>query len=404
MPKLLYISLMRLPTEKAHGGQIMQNCEAFAEAGCEVTLWVARRWNTRELRKVGDDYAHYGVQPNFRIRRVPCVDIYPLFPADSRGAQLAFYAQALSFALVCALMLFVVRADIYYSRDEIIVWLLSKLKLQNAIAYEAHLFAPSGRGARLQARAASNAGTVIAITQPLRRDLVAQRRANHERCLVAHDGIRRARFENLPEQRSARRELGWDEEAFIIGYVGQLQMLGMGKGVAALVNALVEVEGACLALVGGPAAMAEELRRRWLDAGLPAQRFLYAGQVAPSAVPTYLRAFDVCAMPHPPTQQFSRYTSPLKLFEYMAAGRAIVATDLPAWADVVTHEETALLLPPGDIEAWAAAIIRLRDEPALRQRLGAAARQRAMAQYCWDTRVRRILDFIRRGDIESTEN
>ena len=404
MPKLLYISLMRLPTEKAHGGQIMQNCEAFAEAGCEVTLWVARRWNSRELREVGDDHEYYGLKSNFRIRRLPCLDIYPLFPADSRGAQLAFYALACSYALVCALMLLVVRADIYYSRDEIIIWLLGLLTPQRAIAYEAHLFAPSGRGARLQARAASSAGTVIAITQPLRRDLVAQRRANPERCLVAHDGIRRARFENLPEQRSARRELGWDENAFIVGYVGQLQMLGMDKGVAALVDALVEVEGACLALVGGPADMAEELRRRWLESGLPAQRFLYAGQVAPSAVPTYLRAFDVCAMPHPPTRQFSRYTSPLKLFEYMAASRAILATDLPAWADVVTHEETALLLPPGDVEAWAAAMIRLRDEPALRQRLGAAARQRAMTEYTWDTRVRRILDTIHHRDTESTEN
>ena len=50
-PTLLYISLMRLPTEKAHGLQIMQNCEAFANAGCDVTLWVARRWNTREMRQ-----------------------------------------------------------------------------------------------------------------------------------------------------------------------------------------------------------------------------------------------------------------------------------------------------------------------------------------------------------------
>ncbi len=394
MPKLLYISLMRLPTEKAHGGQIMQNCEAFAEAGCQVTLWVARRWNTRELRKVGDDHAWYGLKSNFRIRRLPCIDIYPLFPADSPASRLAFYVHALSFALVCALMLLFVRADIYYSRDEIILWLLSKLRPKRAIAYEAHIFAPPGRGAKLQARAASSAGTVIAITEPLRHDLISQRRANPERCLVAHDGIRRARFEALPDQRSARRHIGWDEEAFIIGYVGQLQMLGMDKGVATLVEAMAALDGACIALVGGPADMAHELRRRWLETGLPGERFLYTGQVAPGAVTAYLRAFDVCAMPHPPRRQFSLYTSPLKLFEYMAAGRAIIATDLPAWADVVKHEETALLLPPGDIKAWSAAIGRLRDDPALRQRLGDAARARAMAQFTWDVRVQRILAHI----------
>ena len=80
MPKLLYISLMRLPTERAHGLQIMQNCEAFAEAGCEVTLWVARRWNTREMRRVRDPYSYYGVDRNFSIRRIPCLDLFPLFP------------------------------------------------------------------------------------------------------------------------------------------------------------------------------------------------------------------------------------------------------------------------------------------------------------------------------------
>ena len=60
----------------------------------------------------------------------------------------------------------------------------------------------------------------------------------------------------------------------------------------------------------------------------------------------YLSAFDVCAMPHPPSGAIQpQYTSPLKLFEYMAAGRAIVASDLPAWSDVVIDGETALAGP-----------------------------------------------------------
>ena len=107
MPKLLYISLMRLPTEKAHGLQIMQNCEAFAAAGYEVTLSVARRWNTREMRQVSDPFAHYGVDRNFEVRRIPCVDLFPLFPEDSFGARLAFYLLQLSYALMMMLKLLV---------------------------------------------------------------------------------------------------------------------------------------------------------------------------------------------------------------------------------------------------------------------------------------------------------
>ncbi len=398
MPKLLYISLMRLPTEKAHGSQIMQNCEAFAAAGCQVTLWVARRWNTREMRKIADAYAWYGVERSFRIRRVPCIDLFPLFPAESSASRMAFYVQALSYALVCALLLLIARADIYYSRDEILVWLLGWLKPQRKIAYEAHLYPPAGRGANLQQRATSSAGSVVAITEPLRKDLIAHRRASPRRSITAHDGIRRARYADLPSQPAARQEIGWDENAFIVGYVGRLQMIGMDKGVGGLVEALAAVPGAHLALAGGPAEMAESLRERWIGLGLPRDRFLYAGQVPPAAVPRYLRAFDVCAMPHPATAQFANYTSPLKLFEYMAAGRAIAASDLASWADVLTHEETALLLPPGDAEAWSNAILRLRDDPALRQRLGDAAREKALAQYTWDARAARILAHIGRNN------
>lgn len=397
MPKLLYLSLMRLPTEKAHGSQIMQNCEAFAEAGCQVTLWVARRWNTREMRKIGDPYDWYAVQPSFRIRRVPCIDLFPLFPAESAASRIAFYVQALSYALVCALLLPFARADIYYSRDEILVSLLGWLKPRRKIAYEAHLYPAAARGANLQQRATRSAGSVIAITEPLRRDLIANRRASPQRSITAHDGIRRARYVDLPPQSAARQALGWDKDAFIVGFVGRLQMISLDKGVASLVEALAAVPGARLALVGGPADMAESLRERWIGLGLPREQFLYSGQAPPAAVPNYLRAFDVCAMPHPATTQFANYTSPLKLFEYMAAGRAIVASDLASWADVLTHEETALLLPPSDPRAWSTAIMRLRDDAALRRRLGAAAREKALAQHTWAARAERILAHIGRN-------
>ena len=128
MPRLLYISLMRLPTEKAHGLQIMENCDAFAAAGCDVTLWVARRWNTRELRRVSDPFSYYGLSSTFTVRRIPCIDIFPLFPADGLGARLAFYLLLLSYALVCAVLLLFTRADIYYSRDELILALLSSVE------------------------------------------------------------------------------------------------------------------------------------------------------------------------------------------------------------------------------------------------------------------------------------
>jgi glycosyltransferase involved in cell wall biosynthesis len=109
-----------------------------------------------------------------------------------------------------------------------------------------------------------------------------------------------------------------------------------------------------------------------------------------------LAACDVCAMPHPATRQFSSYTSPLKLFEYMASGRALVASDLPGWADVVQHETHALLVPASDVKALAAAIQRLQGDPALCDHLGQTARTEAMTHYTWDARAASILAHIQR--------
>jgi glycosyltransferase involved in cell wall biosynthesis len=140
--------------------------------------------------------------------------------------------------------------------------------------------------------------------------------------------------------------------------------------------------------------MAETLRQHWISLGLDESRFLCAGHVPPERVPVYLSAFDVCAMPHPWTEHFAYHTSPIKLFEYMASRRAIVASDLPGWADVVQDGESALLLPPGDADVLAVAIKRLHDDPALRERLAANAYTRVMTDYTWDARARAILGKI----------
>jgi len=394
MPKLLYISTMRLPTEKAHGLQIMQNCEAFAAAGCDVTLWVARRWNTREMRAVADPFHYYGVGANFKLRRIPCIDLFPLFPADSAGARLAFYILQLSYALASVILLQFTRADIYYSRDAIIMSLLARMRAKPSLAFEAHQFPASGRGAALQRQVVTSAGSVIAITPRLREDLIRMRGADPARIIVEHDGIRRARFDQKRDRAAARGLIGWSQQAFIVGYVGRLQTLGMDKGVGMLVEALAAVDGVCLALVGGPDDMADSLRNRWRDLGMPPERFLYAGHVPPDEVPLYLGAFDVCALPLPAEAHFAQYASPMKLFEYMAAGRAIVASDLPSWSDVVTDRETALLLPPNDVAAWSEAIYSLRCDEVLRAELGKRARERALEHYAWDVRAERILAHI----------
>lgn len=393
--KLLYIAPVRLPTEKAHGLQIVQNCEAFAEAGADVTLWVARRVNTPEMRRVQDVWAYYGVKRNFVLERLACIDLLPLV-AGRTGvlAKAAFAIQLGSFLLVMLIWALFTREDAYYSRDERVVLLLSLIKPRRSVAYEAHGLAAGRVGRWIQRQAARRAGSVFAVTERLRDDLIALG-TKPERAFVARDGIRRERFANGQEQGEARRQVGWENGGFVVGYVGRLQTLGMDKGVGALVEAAAQVDGCAVALVGGPDDSAEALRRRWIELGQDERGFLYAGQVEAERVPLYLSAFDVCALPLPYTQHFAYYASPMKLFEYMAARRAIVASDLPSNAEVVTEGDSALLFPPGDVEALASAIRRLKDDVALRQRLADKAYALAIDNYTWDARARVILEVMR---------
>ncbi len=398
--RLLYIANARIPTEKAHGLQIMQNCEAFADVGgLQVTLWAARRVNTPDMRSVPDPYAYYGVKTNFDLRRIPCLDLL-VWVADRNRmlTRLAFFLQVSTFTLMAWIFALFTRADVYYSRDLPVILALSFIKPWARIAYEPHRRSQSSLGRRLQNWAVNRAGTTIPITPRLAEDLIADG-ADAQRILPAHDGIRRERFAHMSDQATARREIGWPLDVFIVGYVGRLHTLSMDKGVGILIDAICQMntERVALALVGGPDDMAAALRQQWISAGLPADHFLYTGQVLAPEVPLYLSAFDVCAMPHPQTEQFAHYTSPLKLFEYMAANRPIVASAMPGWADVVTDGESALLVPPGDVAALTDALTRLYANPALRAQLAQAAQQRVLAHYTWDARARHILHQIQVG-------
>jgi glycosyltransferase involved in cell wall biosynthesis len=402
--KLIYAANARIPSEKAHPYQIVQMCEAFAEAGAEVTLLYANRRNPPELQ-TGDIWGYYGVAHNFEAERLACLDVYPLaerLPGKLGRAWTSLAAQlaTLTFNIALLWRLRGEREAVIYSRDPISLAALAALWPRRAgrLFFEAHTYPATGIGLRIRRFLAGRIGGFVVITGHLR-ERYAVLGVPADSLLVAHDGIRRARFDVEGDRAAWRARFGWPTDAFIVGYMGRFQTLGMDKGLTELVEAVIALaaEGAPgavqLGLVGGPAETVDALREHLRAAGLPPETVLYAGQVPPDQVPGYLRAFDVCAMPFPWTEHFAYYASPMKLFEYMASGSPVVASDLPSTAEVIRDGENGLLYPPGDGEALTAALRTLWDDPSTGARLAEQA-ARDVLDYTWEARARRILEMI----------
>jgi glycosyltransferase involved in cell wall biosynthesis len=182
---------------------------------------------------------------------------------------------------------------------------------------------------------------------------------------------------------------------FTVGFVGTLKPW---HGVEHLVcaAALLRDHGVPvrLLIVGdGPQRAALEQQLATLDLSADA---VFTGAVSPEAIPGLLRSLDVAVAPYPPLDAF--YFSPLKLYEYLAAGVAVVASNIGQIADLIAHEQNGLLCPPGDAPALADALMRLYEDHALRTRLARAGRSFVGRNHSWDAVAERMLAIALPGD------
>jgi glycosyltransferase involved in cell wall biosynthesis len=179
--------------------------------------------------------------------------------------------------------------------------------------------------------------------------------------MVLPDGVDLSLFEHLPSKDECRRRLGLPLDRSIIGYIGRFKTLEMEKGIPELVQALAQLP-ACngkeplLLCVGGPMDAVPAYMDLACRLGVPEHRLQFMDHVPSREVPFWIRACDVATIPWPWTEFSAYYTSPMKLFEYMAAGVPIVATDLPSLREVLRHGENAWLVEPGNPKAIANAI------------------------------------------------
>ena len=261
------------------------------------------------------------------------------------------------------------------------------------VIWEAHDL-PQGRLARRALRRLlPRLDGVVSISHGLARELAGWGGSAMPPVHVAPDGVDLARFTPALSAAEARRRLGLPVDRQIVLYAGHLYRW---KGVDTLARAAALLPASAqVVIVGGTPAdrtrFAGWLRREGLT-----QRVCLAGYVPPTQVPAYLAAADVLVLPNSGSVPIAHtYTSPLKLFEYMAAERPIVASDLPALREVLDHDTTAWLVPADAPPALAAGITTILQDPPRSRRLAAAAAV-AVRRYTWEERAARVLQWMDR--------
>ncbi len=233
---------------------------------------------------------------------------------------------------------------------------------------------------------------VLPVTEVLA-ERVLEAGVPRERISVIHNGIDLGRFGKIPDSVAAKRALRL-EGRLVLGFTGFMREW---HGLHRVVDVLAREEGGQprqLLVVGdGPAR--ESVERRARELGI-SDRVTITGVVGRDDVARYVAAFDVALQP-----DVVPYASPLKLFEYLALARAVVAPDTPNIREILSHEENALLFDPARPESFVDAVERLCVDNQLRERLSGEARETIFrGDYTWEGNARRVERLFRDLGVE----
>ncbi len=394
---------MRVPSEQAHSLQVMKMCEAFAKKGVEIELAIPYRKQSPKIMgvlKTMDVWKYYGIIENIlRIKKLPAVDLLWFRRATKVGRgegyvsekfmYIRFMILAVTFAISSTLYSLFKKVDVYYTRDRFFVSLFGPLKFlhKKKIYYEAHKFEPIV--SRMVKRRWVDG--LIVITNELKKHFVEDG-IPEEKILVVPDGVDLRMFDKHISKEEVRKELGILLNRKVICYIGHLYGW---KGPHILALSMKNLSDNCISyFVGGTNEDIAKFRKFVENNEI--SNIVIVGYVPPTTVPKYLAASDVVVLPNI-KKGLSEYTSPLKLFEYMASRRPIVASDLPVIREVL-NEENAVLVKPGNSEALAEGIRKVLENEVFARRITEKAYE-DVQEYSWDKRAERILEFI--GEIHT---
>lgn len=386
---LLYIGNNRLPSEKADGLYVMKLCEAFAREGARVTLLAPRRINL--IRD--DPFLYYGVEKNFSIRSVPSLDLLFLSKVPLPLMKLFFLLQAATFGMAAAFFArrWAAAAASEYAQKIIIShepYSLFFLGLGKhpaiPVAFDLHVGVKQNFFWR---RAYKTATHFFALTRGVAetlKPLGAQMSVT-----ISPDAVDLELFGRDCTRQDARSHLGLPQDAFLCVYTGHLYAW---KGIDTVLGAAQFLpRDAMIYCVGGTDTEIANYRSQITKRGL--RNVIIAGRKPHTEMPRWLCAADVLLLPNSGKEAISRlYTSPMKMFEYMAAGKPIVASRLQSITEIL-NDANAELVEPDNPHSLAEGILRLKNDPTRAGKLARQA-QKDISQYSWEKKAESMLNAL----------
>ena len=371
--RIAIITNSRIPSLTANSIQAMKVCQALAQLGHEIRLFAPRETEPATWEQLA---FHYGLSTQFDIEWLPS------------NATLKRY----DFTLYSILKTRKFEADLVYT------WLLNPavvaLWLGWPVVLEMHAEVTGRVGPWWMRRfwRSSTRKRMLVTTRPLRDaiETVAGLEFPEEAVQIAPNGVDPAQYESLPDAAEARRQLGL-EDKLTVGFTGHIYP---GRGADLLFELSGRIPEVNFLWVGGKPDEVGYWRKKLMEGNIT--NVTMTGFVENSRLPLYQSAADVLMMPYGRSisassgQDITEVINPMKMFDYMAAGRAIVSADLPVIHEVL-NEGNAIFCEPGNVEMWENTLRELLTDKPRRQALGRQARK-DVAGYTWVARAKRALE------------
>lgn len=365
--QILYLSPTRFPTERAHGAQIAQMCKAFADLGHEVALLATSRKDTH----LGDPYEYYDLPSVFSI-------CYAVAPPWGVRTKLGFISHFLLFAIQALYVVLRQKSDLVYTRDEYLAYALTFIINNEKILWESHEAKYNFAAKALFKKGVKS----VVISEGVRDFYLGHGIANHQ-LNVAHDGIDESFFGPVEGKKEARLRLGIATDKPVVMYIGGLDAW---KGVEVFLEASKYNDSFLFVVIGGRPEEVEKYQKQY-------QGVQFLGQRPYSELKDNQQAADVLVVPNTAKNDLSaKYTSPLKLFSYLASQVPIVASDIPSLRQVA-GEGTVWYFEPDQPATLADVTVTALQEKTVSAQQILAAVQLAK-QFRWSERAKQILAFM----------